>query len=66
MTFIYFNIIWIGIFYIDTITKKLAWRVFDIYIFDFTIHFYNTYYNIKLFLINVFALSDISPNKSKH
>ena len=47
------NIIWIKIFYIDNMEKAVC-ADFFIYIFDFITHFYNTFINIKLLLINYF------------
>ena len=44
--FIYFNIIWIKIFYVDIIVEKVVCAVFYIYIFDFITNFYNAFLNI--------------------
>ena len=37
--FIYFNIIWIKLFYIDNIIEKVQCVFFYVYIFDFITHF---------------------------
>ena len=50
--FIYFNIIWIKTFNINSIIEKVVCSVFYIYIFDFITHFYNTFINMKLLLIH--------------
>ena len=44
--FIYFNITWIKIFYVDIIVEKVVCSVFYIYIFDFITNFYNKFLNI--------------------
>ena len=35
MNLIYFNFMWVKIFYIDNIIKKIVCAIFYIYIFDF-------------------------------
>ena len=60
-------------FYIDDIIEKVVCAVFYIYIFDFVTHFYNTFTNIKLFLIHylcsemvITILPNILSNCSKY
>ena len=68
-----FNIIRIKIFSIDNIIEKVVCVVFYIYIFDFIIHFYNAFINIKLLLIHylcsekvITVLLDILLNNSRY
>ena len=66
--FVYFDIFWIKIFYVDNIIEKVVCSVFYDHIFDYITHFYNAFIDIKLLwihylyyemVINVFFLCSI-------